>query len=357
MKTIERDESSSSSDTENEENRNDKLLTAAELMRRRLGSDNDVISKTEKKEETVGDIDDEIKRLEAELADDYSDSDSDDDESDEKNSSSESEEENAKRKRKKITFGDTTILSQQEKEDGKNLDSNSQCGVTPIFCASKCADDAITPLPTSALPKCKSKKLKIDYDDQGSNNSNSESTQNKRKKRKRSSSDKDGKDKSQSSNNTQSDGLRQAVLEVLQGYIPRSSERIPFYCRVCSHKSSNEEDFLAHKKTEFHKTAVQVEKKKTYCKLCRKQLTSLVQMQEHLQSKPHKEKLDFVQARQRGESVNNQDRRHQPGGRGGKGRDGRGAGRGGRDDRGSSGRGVNRMGQFQDGRANKRQWC
>jgi hypothetical protein len=47
-----------------------------------------------------------------------------------------------------------------------------------------------------------------------------------------------------------------------------------------------------HKTTDFHKAAVSVEKKATYCKLCRKQLTSIVQMQDHLESRPHRDKMD-----------------------------------------------------------------
>jgi hypothetical protein len=34
-----------------------------------------------------------------------------------------------------------------------------------------------------------------------------------------------------------SDGLRDAVQELLSGYVARSSEKIPFYCRVCLHQS------------------------------------------------------------------------------------------------------------------------
>ena len=41
-----------------------------------------------------------------------------------------------------------------------------------------------------------------------------------------------------------SDGLRDAVQEVLSGYVARSSEKIPFYCRVCLHQSENQEDFI-----------------------------------------------------------------------------------------------------------------
>jgi hypothetical protein len=41
-----------------------------------------------------------------------------------------------------------------------------------------------------------------------------------------------------------SDGLRDAVQELLSGYVARSSEKIPFYCRVCLHQSENQEDFI-----------------------------------------------------------------------------------------------------------------
>eukprot|EP00934_Nitzschia_sp_Nitz4_P008445 Nitzschia sp. Nitz4//scaffold55_size114948//86389//87303//NITZ4_003916-RA/size114948-processed-gene-0.78-mRNA-1//-1//CDS//3329554575//8435//frame0 len=95
------------------------------------------------------------------------------------------------------------------------------------------------------------------------------------------------------------DGLKEAVKEVLDGYKARSSERLPFYCRFCSQQYNNEEEFFAHKQTEFHQTAVEMERKATYCRLCTKQLTSPAQMREHLASKPHKEKLQFMRSRQR----------------------------------------------------------
>jgi deoxyribodipyrimidine photolyase-like uncharacterized protein len=60
-----------------------------------------------------------------------------------------------------------------------------------------------------------------------------------------------------------------------------------------------EEEFFDHKRSEFHKTAVEMEQKASYCKLCRKQLTSLVQLKEHLTSKPHKERLDRVRENRR----------------------------------------------------------
>lgn len=331
------------------------IVTAAELVRRRLKSDSENKTKKSKsskagKEEKLGkcrieepdDIDDEIKRLEAELAEDSSSSDSDSDsESSSSDDLDESDEDDGavyvkeNKRNKKIKFGETTLLNKEEFDD-KYADMKHD-----VICASKCAEDAIAPLPITALPTCKSKKLKIDLDNDEEKNLNDGYSNKTNKKRKRSSNK-----ISDNNNDKKSDGLRQAVLEVLQGYIPRSSERIPFYCRVCSHQSANEKEFNAHKTTEFHKTAVQVEKKKTYCKLCRKQLTSIVQMQEHLQSKPHRERMDFVKARQSGGTNNRQRDRRSHWGRG--------------NEQGRGGGGLARRDQWQQegqGNNNRRQWC
>ena len=97
-----------------------------------------------------------------------------------------------------------------------------------------------------------------------------------------------------------SSGLKQAVQEVLAGYKARSSERLPFYCRVCAKQYDNETEFFNHKETEFHRVAVETERKASYCRLCRKQLTSPEQMKEHLASRPHKERLQKMIDRQQG---------------------------------------------------------
>lgn len=98
------------------------------------------------------------------------------------------------------------------------------------------------------------------------------------------------------------DGLKEAVQEVLKGYKARSSERLPFYCRFCSKQYSNEKEFFEHKNSDFHKTAVELERKATYCRLCLKQLTSPEQMKEHLSSRPHRERLQYVKSRQKAET-------------------------------------------------------
>lgn len=236
------------------------IVTAEELMRRKRkkthGSQSSAVIKTKStdslKEE---DLDEEIKRLEAELE---SSSDYTDDDSSSSSDGSDSDDDGDSAKSRKI-------------EGRESIDPSSK---DAIICLSSCASETIQPLAKSLLPACKSKKLKIDRDAENQ--------------------------KVREKNDGVSDGLRDVVKEVLAGYKPRSSERIPFYCRVCAVQSKDESEFKLHKQSEFHKTAVQVEKKATYCKLCRKQLTSLVQMQEHLDSRPHKERLDSMKARQRG---------------------------------------------------------
>jgi hypothetical protein len=106
-----------------------------------------------------------------------------------------------------------------------------------------------------------------------------------------------------------SSGLREAVKEVLNGYKARSSERLPFYCRVCAKQYDNETEFFNHRSTQFHKTAVDMEKKASYCKMCRKQLTSPDQMKEHLSSRPHRERLQKMKIRQGGQKQQNSGRR------------------------------------------------
>jgi uncharacterized membrane protein len=268
---------SSEEGLENENIQQPQELTFSEMMRRKKMGEETGDEETEhnngaKESDCKVDIDDEIKRLEAELAG----GDSSESESDIETNYEESPAVDDERPSKKVRFefnSKTNPKLSILESKRKNKDA--------VLSISGCSTEKITPLPKSMLPTGKSKKMKIDGGDS---------------ERKRRHKIKD----SAVSKPHESDGLRQAVQEVLSGYKARSSERIPFYCRVCSHQSKNEEEFINHKKSEFHKAAVQMEKKATYCKLCRKQLTSIVQMREHLQSKPHKERMDLVKQRQRG---------------------------------------------------------
>lgn len=190
-------------------------------------------------------IDDEIKRLEAELAQSEESSSDSDDES----------------------------LNYNE-GDAFNAEENNR-----VISLSTLADERIPSLPQNYLPlRQKSKRLKVDRDMEDEMDPS-------RKKRK-------------VKNTEVSEGLKETVKEMLQNYVARSSEKLPFYCRVCAKQLDNEAEYLEHKKTKFHKLAVKEEQKMSYCKLCRKQFTSPAQLKEHLNARPHRERLNYVQTKQ-----------------------------------------------------------
>jgi hypothetical protein len=215
-------------------------LTAAELLRRAAGNAKASPATQKPKAPQPDDIDDEIRRLEAELEGSSSSSSSDDDDDD-----------------------DT---------DGEDNESSGNKGSSAaVLSLSAMKDERIEALPASHLPSNKKRTMKIDR----------------------------GSEEKQPSKKLKvSSGLEVAVREVLAGYVARSSEKIPFYCRHCAKQYANEPEFKEHRETDFHKKAVEIERKATYCKLCRKQLTSPAQMKEHLTSRPHKQHLDKVRAKQ-----------------------------------------------------------
>lgn len=172
---------------------------------------------------------------------------------------------------------DSETSSSEDGDDFSDSDTQSKKKI----CISSCSSDRIAPLPSKALPNNKRRYLKVD------------SQSAKR------SLDKDKANIPPSENNEHHQGLKKAVHSLLQNYIPRSNERLPFYCRVCNIQSSNIEEFNMHKQTEIHQLAIKEEKKAAYCRICRKQLSSIAQMKEHLQAKPHKEKVDFMVSKTR----------------------------------------------------------
>jgi hypothetical protein len=150
------------------------------------------------------DIDNEIKRLEAELArDSDSEESSSDDSDDEREANNDSNE-----RRKRTRFGETTILNPHDVENEKLKDEKEG-----ILSFSQCASETIVPLSKTALPTSKIKKVKIDRGDDPSVSD--------RKRRKVSRSGETCKP-------VLSDGLRDAVKEVLSGYVARSSGKILF---------------------------------------------------------------------------------------------------------------------------------
>jgi Zinc-finger of C2H2 type len=102
-----------------------------------------------------------------------------------------------------------------------------------------------------------------------------------------------------------SGGLKQAVRELIQTYQPKSSERLPFYCRYCQSQSNNYTTFVQHQTLVSHTHNVTLHNKASYCQLCHKQLTSPTQLKEHLQSKPHCDKLKYVQSKQQAQQQQN----------------------------------------------------
>jgi hypothetical protein len=232
-------------------------VPVAELLRRR---------QQEKSGDGVGfetdvkkvNLDDEIQRLEAELAADNSD--------DESDSAMEDED------KRKVTFGANTVLEIESTQ----TDTPTSIHGLAVVCLSSLAKERIAPLPSSCLPQNKKRKL----------NGIDENVVARPKKQKVSS------------------GLEEAVREVLSEYVARSSEKLPFYCRVCAKQYTNEKEFFDHKGGDFHMAAVEMERKASFCKLCRKQFTSPVQLKEHVSSRPHRERLQKVRSRQSPRRIN-----------------------------------------------------
>jgi len=234
------------------------------------------------------DIDDEIARLEQELLLDNTDSDAADDDDDNSNDDESEDDEGSHSETMNDEVGEgidddsyrntsNTVTAAAAATVGEGRNS----GVVSL---SKYAEDRVESLQAKNLPES------LGYKGLGG----------PKKKRKKSALVGGGDTKTNTNppRKKKKSGLELAVEEVLGGYTARSSEKLPFYCRYCAQQYPDATTFFQHKMTDFHRTAVELERKHTYCKLCRKQFTSPVQMTEHLQSRPHKEKLRTVRARQ-----------------------------------------------------------
>ena len=82
-------------------------------------------------------------------------------------------------------------------------------------------------------------------------------------------------------------GLDATVVEMLRNYQPSSSERRPFWCRICRYQGGDEADLVRHRASESHRRAIRVERRLSFCSKCRKQFTSPSQLKEHLKGKAH----------------------------------------------------------------------
>ena len=95
-------------------------------------------------------------------------------------------------------------------------------------------------------------------------------------------------------------GLEKTVMEMLRNYQPSSSEKRPFWCRVCRFQGTSAEALMAHRETKLHVVACQKERRMSFCKLCKIQFTSPDQLKEHLRGAKHEAKLDRAKQNQQG---------------------------------------------------------
>ena len=166
--------------------------------------------------------------------------------------------------------------------DDNSNSTNDDDDAPKIVNLSQLQEERIESLPSSALPA-------LARPDSKSNN---------KTKRAAALHNREPKASKRQRTTTPTAGLESAVQDFLRGYRARSAERLPFYCRVCARQYTNETEFVHHQTLPQHQTAVALDRKASFCKLCRKQLTSPAQLKEHLQSRPHKERLEFMKTKQ-----------------------------------------------------------
>ena len=231
----------------------DGIVTAAEMMRQARQhdaplpeSDTTTAAITTSKTRSINDIDDEIQRLERELQQD------DDD-------------------------NDTSTGS--IRSDGHD-DDDIKPEAVMILSISTSNQNPIEKLPTHCLPP-----------PLVSTGTKSRSTKSKKRSR--------NDDMNESNKNISGAGLKKAVQELIQNYHGRATtERIPFYCRYCLHQATDYKDLVHHQTLPSHLQNVTIHNKASYCKLCSKQFNSPIQLLEHLQSKPHHDRLQYLQSKQ-----------------------------------------------------------
>jgi hypothetical protein len=88
--------------------------------------------------------------------------------------------------------------------------------------------------------------------------------------------------------------VEKTYREKLKNYKSISGDKKSFYCRICCYQANDLDDLNQHRDSTEHSIASEIELKMSYCKLCKKQFTSPAQLKEHIQARPHKEKLNFI---------------------------------------------------------------
>jgi len=94
--------------------------------------------------------------------------------------------------------------------------------------------------------------------------------------------------------------LEEAAKALAESYTPTSSERRPFWCRICKFQGSNLPEFENHRESSFHRSLAAKERELSYCSICRKRFTSPVQLTEHLKGKGHEDQLSRKGRRREG---------------------------------------------------------
>jgi Zinc-finger double-stranded RNA-binding len=250
-------------------NNSEGILTAAEMIRQaqqrkpQLAPESTSISNTTTNISTIkssiNDIDDEIQRLEREL---QRDNDVDVDIEDDDDTST----------------GSNRSYEQYDDDNKKDA---------MILSISKSNQNLIEKLPTHCLPPPLVTNKSHSTKSKGNAN------------KKRSRTD----DTNAINSNISGTGLKKAVQELMQNYQGRTStERVPYYCRYCQHQATNYNEFVQHQTIPSHLHNVTIHNKASYCKLCSKQFNSPIQLQEHLQSKPHHDRLQYLQSKQQKQS-------------------------------------------------------
>ena len=88
-----------------------------------------------------------------------------------------------------------------------------------------------------------------------------------------------------------------SVQAYKDNYEPASMVGAPFWCRVCQWLGQDLNDFKSHSICVDHLSKLEIERKASSCKLCRKQFTSPLQLKEHLHGAAHKAKLQSFSSR------------------------------------------------------------
>lgn len=209
---------------------------------------------------------------------------------------------------------------EKEEKDGLLVEKDKFGNIIRI--ASAASKDYIVPLPAKYLPAafCSkpslSKKINANFDDinesrvkfaDEKNSKESQKLREENSKRKRDDVEsfsremelkkkemKKQKQIERELKNKNMAEMEEAAKKALGFYVPRSSEKIPFFCRVCQYQGTSIEEFEKHRLSQTHEVATNVEKKMSFCRICRKQFTSINQLEEHLLGNGHKEKFASI---------------------------------------------------------------